>query len=220
MSNFNRPMSKNNPDQIQDWFALDDHILINAHLKGEAKAYEVLYKKHSPDISRLVYSIVKNNTLVEDIVQEVFLLVYRYLPRFRGQSSFKTWVYRIAVNEALRQMKRSRRWVTLPQEEMEALPLPPTLVGVKDGPTPERMVIEGEQKKMVRECMDQLPSAHRVILTLYYLEELPVHEIAEILDIPPGSVKSRLFYARKGLKDTLTPYLETRKPQGSANHGM
>jgi len=202
-----------------DWFRLDDHILIKAHLKGDAVAFEVLFKKHREQVARLVYSIVKDEALTEDIVQDVFLLVYRNLPKFRGDAAFKTWVYRIAVNEAMRQMSKARRWSSLPQERAESLSLPPTILTFQEGDSPERVLIEGEQRHLIQEALDSLKANHRIILTLYYLEDLSVQEIAQVLDIPEGSVKSRLYYARDNLKKALEPLLGREHPAGrEENH--
>ena len=79
------------PAKLEDWVQLDDDVVIKAHLTGDRRAFEVLYKKHRDSVARLVFSIVKNETLVEDIVQEVFILVYRHLPKFRSESSFKNF---------------------------------------------------------------------------------------------------------------------------------
>lgn len=190
-----------------DWSTLDDNILVKAHLKGDERAFQVLFKKYRTMVSRLVFSIVKEETHVEDIVQEVFLLAYRNLPKFRGQSALKTWIYRITVNEALRSLNRSRRWVPLSGKENEPGAVPSTIVFFNQGDSPERVLIEGEQKILIQEALGSLKAPHRVILILFYLEDMDVKEIARILDIPEGSVKSRLFYARESLKKTLQPLL-------------
>lgn len=200
-------MWKREPRSKQDWAQLDDDILIKAHLKGHPDAFEVLFKKHSSNVAKLVYSIVKDETLVEDVVQDVFLLIHRYLPKFRAESSFKTWVYRITVNEAVRQANRAKRWTTLADQDIEDVAPPAALMVYSPGPSPERVLLEGEQHKIIQESLASLKPQHRAILSLYYLEEMPIQEIAKILDIPEGSVKSRLFYARDSLKKTLEPIM-------------
>ena len=205
----------------QDWNRLDDAILIKAHLKGEQEAFEVLFKKHYGLIARLIFSIVKDASLVDDIAQDVFFIVYRNLPRFRAESSFKTWIYRIAVNEAVRQWNRNKRWIPVAPQDFENGSLSSTLVMVNRGPSPERVLLEGEERQMISEALAELKSPHRVILSLYYLEELTIQEIAEILEIPPGSVKSRLFYARENLRKVLEPVMGERKPdEGHARHRL
>ena len=206
----------------QDWVQLDDSILIKAHLKGDPDAFEVLFKKHFGNVSKLVFSIVKDETLVEDIVQDVFLLIHRYLPKFRAESSFKTWIYRITVNEAVRQANRAKRWVVLADQDIEDVVPPPALMVFSNGPSPERVLLEGEQHRLVTEALSSLKPHHRAILSLYYLEELPIQEIAQILDIPEGSVKSRLFYARESLRQLLEPVMGSTsgEDESRASHGV
>ncbi len=196
------------PSRPEDWHSLDDKILIKAHLKGDDNAFEVLFRKYREQVARLVYSIVKDEALVDDIVQEVFLLVHRHLAKFRQQSAFKTWIYRITVNESLRQMGRQRRWQPLPEGEFEPSRLPSAMVVFDTGDSPERVMIDGQRHELVQRALAELKPHHRTILVLYYLEELSVQEIAAVLEIPEGSVKSRLFYARDALRKVLDPLLE------------
>ena len=201
-------MAQNESLEYRDWSNLDDHILIKAHLEGESTAFEVLFKKYSGMVSRLVFSIVKDESLVEDVVQDVFILVHRNLAKFRRDSALKTWIYRIAVNEALRQFNRRKRWTHMEDDQLEAHANAASLVTmIPTGHSPERIVIEAEQRGIIQEALEALKPHHRVILTLYYLEDLSVQDIAGILDIPDGSVKSRLFYARDSLKKILEPAL-------------
>jgi RNA polymerase sigma-70 factor, ECF subfamily len=206
------------PTEAADWSSLDDDILIKAHLKGDPNAFEVLFKKYREQVARLVYSIAKDDSLVDDIVQEVFLLVYRHLAKFRQHAAFKTWVYRITVNEALRQLGRLKRWQPLPEGEFEPSRLPSAIVVYDGGESPERVLIDGEQKRLVHRALDSIKPHHRMILVLYYLEDLSVQEIAEVLEIPEGSVKSRLFYARDSLRKVLDPVLD-RGPAADAREG-
>ena len=199
------------PMSQTDWNQLDDSILVKAYLKGEQTAFEVLFRKYSTPTTRLVTSIVKNEALAQDVVQEVFLLVHRHLPKFRGQSSFKTWLYRIAVNESLRQMGRAKRYQTggddTDAQMNQWLKQSPALVMLPVGATPERLVLEGQQAELVQKAMESLSENHRTILTLYYLEDMSVQEIAEVLHVPAGSVKSRLFYARQARAKEVEPLL-------------
>jgi RNA polymerase sigma-70 factor (ECF subfamily) len=141
--------------------------------------------------------------------------VYRHLPKFRQQSAFKTWLYRITVNEALRQIGRLKRWQPLPEGEMEPGRMPSAIVVYEGGESPERVLIDGEQKRLVHAALDTIKPDHRAILVLYYLEDLSVQDIAAVLDIPEGSVKSRLFYARDGLRKALDPILDRTRDDAS-----
>ena len=188
-----------------DWSSLDDGVLIKAHLRGEKAAFEVLFKKYREMVSRLVASVVRNDALVQDVVQEVFLLAYRHLGKFRQDAAFKTWIYRIAVNEAIRHLGRAQRWQPLPEAPYEPDRGASTLVNFEGGGSPERVFIDGEMRAAVHRGLDELKPAQRAILNLYYLEEMSVQDIAAVLEIPEGSVKSRLFYAREALKQVLEP---------------
>lgn len=190
-----------------DWSSQDDNILVKAHLQGDKTAFEVLFKKYREMVSRLVFSILKEESRVEDTVQDVFVLLFRNLSKFRGQSALKTWIYRITVNEALRQISRSKRWVQMPEGDVEPSQIPSTIVVFNHGTSPERVLIEGEQRELIQSGLRQLKPDHRVILTLYYLEDLSVQELSTVLEIPEGSVKSRLYYARESLKNALAPIL-------------
>lgn len=201
-----------NPKSTVDWLGLDDDILIRTFLKGDETAFEVLFKKYRDQVARLVYSISKQESLVDDVVQEVFLLVYRHLPKFRQQAAFKTWIYRITFNETLRQLNKAKKWQSLPEGEMEPANVPSTLVIFESGDSPERVLINGQKQAIVQNALKAIKPAHRAILILYYLEDLSVQEIGQILEIPEGSVKSRLYYARHNLKNALNPILGPEVP--------
>lgn len=190
-----------------DWSNQDDTILVKAHLRGDKTAFEVLFKKYREMVGRLVFSILKDDSRVDDTVQDVFVLLFRNLSKFRGQSALKTWIYRITVNEALRQINRSKRWVQMPEGDVEPSQIPSAIVVFKHGASPERVLIEGEQRDIIQRGLSQLKPDHRVILTLYYLEDLSVQDLSSVLEIPEGSVKSRLFYARESLKKALGPII-------------
>lgn len=210
---------KSKPNQKRDWHNLDDDILIKAFIKGDSTAFEVLFEKYRDQVSRLVFSILKLDTHVDDVVQEVFLLVYRHLPKFRFQSAFKTWLYRITVNETLRQIAKNKRWQPLNDQEGDNKPNAPKLVVVANGESPERMYLAGESKSLVQNALKEMKPNHKLILTLYYLEDLPVQEIAEILEIPEGSVKSRLFYAREGLRKAMDQVITPKQtPESRKTH--
>lgn len=204
----------------QDWSTLDDHILIKAHLRGEATAFEVLFKKYRQMVSRLVYSVLKEESAVEDVVQEVFILIHRNLIKFRQDSALKTWIYRITVNEAVRHLNRRKRWQYMDEGQLENTVNTSTMVYLGPGESPERVLFESEQSQLVHRALDALKPNHRVILTLYYLEDLSVQEIASVLDIPEGSVKSRLYYARDGLKKVLDPILSGISHSDRGQHAI
>lgn len=213
-------MAKEKKLDTADWSSLDDDILVKAHVKGDARAFQVLFEKYRGMVTRIVFSILKEESHVEDTVQEVFLLLHRNLSKFRGHSALKTWIYRITVNEALRTVSRAKRWVSLPEGDLEPSQIPSTIVVFNRGDSPERVMVEGERKDLIQRALETLKPRHRVALTLFYLEDLNVQEIAEVLEIPEGSVKSRLFYARESLKKALEPILGRFQTDERGTHVM
>ncbi|MBF0289155.1 MAG: sigma-70 family RNA polymerase sigma factor [SAR324 cluster bacterium] len=204
-----------------DWYSMDDKILIKAHLKGDKAAFEVLVKKHQASVGRLSYSIMKNNQGVPDVVQNVFLSVFRGLNKFRGDASFKTWLYKITVHETMRYLKKKNRWTSL-IDKGSSFPdgSEVTFVVFDNKNSPEHLVLNAQTKALIQEAMSKLSDNHRIVLHLHYQEDLSVQEIAEILEIPIGSVKSRLHYARIQLKELLVPFFETHSSEEGRRHAL
>ncbi len=204
-----------------DWYSMDDKILIKAHLQGDKTAFEVLVKKHQAAVGRLCYSIMKNDQGVPDVVQNVFLSVFRGLQKFRGDASFKTWLYKITVHETMRYLKKRKRWTSLIDK---GVPLSNgsdvTFVVFDNNASPEHLVLNAQTKALIEEAMDKLSDNHRIVLHLHYQEDFSVQEIAEILDIPIGSVKSRLHYARIQLKELLVPFFESHSSEKGERHAL
>lgn len=193
-----------------DWYSMDDTVLIKAHLKGDKDAFEVLVKKHQASVGRLCYSIMKTETGVSDVVQDVFLSVFRGLKQFRGDSSFKTWIYKITVHETMRYLKKRSRWKNIVAKNQNSpYGAEISFVVFDNKSSPEHLVLDAQKKSLVQEAMNKLSDNHRMVLHFHYQQDLSVQEIAEILDIPIGSVKSRLHYARIQLKELLSPFFES-----------
>lgn len=202
-----------------DWYSMDDDVLIRAHLSGDPNAFEVLVKKHQASVGRLCFSIMKTDLGVADVVQDVFLSVFRGLSRFRGDSSFKTWLYKITVHETMRFLKKRNRWYSFidrnapPVENAEI-----SLIVFDNKSSPEHLVLDAQKKSLVQKAMNDLSDNHRIVLHLHYQQDLSVQEISEILEIPLGSVKSRLHYARVQLKELLAPFFESSASQEGEKH--
>ena len=206
---------------IPVWYSMDDKILIKAHLKGDKTAFEVLVKKHQAAVGRLCYSIMKTDQGVSDIVQEVFLSVFRGLSKFRGDAAFKTWLYKITVHETMRYLKKRKRWNSLIDKGYSITDATEvTFVVFNNSTSPEHLVLDGQKKSLIQDAMRKLSENHRIVLHLHYQEDLSVQEIAEILDIPVGSVKSRLHYARIQLKELLSPFFESSSSQQGGQHAL
>jgi RNA polymerase sigma-70 factor, ECF subfamily len=185
---------------------LDDQALIERTRRGDVSAFEPLVERYRERVWRLAYNYLRDREDAWDATQEAFVRAWQALPSFRGQSAFYTWLFRIAVNVATdraRQRAAQRRAFgaeRVPEEEWER-------VMVEQGSSPEDMAARGEQRARLRQALDMLPEYHRTIIILSDLQGLSYREIAEVLDIPMGTVMSRLHNARKRLRRVLGPLL-------------
>ena len=174
-----------------------DEFLITRTLKGDNAAFDDLIKRYRDRVVSLVFHILGNFTEAEDLAQDVFVRAYRGLRRFRGQSSFFTWLYRIAVNVAYTSARKSsrRRFLQgLAIREARLRPAPKT---------PEEEAVSGETELQVHAAMARIDPRLRAVLVLKEMEGMEVGAVAEILKIPVGTVKSRLFRAREDLRGIL-----------------
>ncbi len=178
----------------------EDEILISRTLTGEKEAFDVLITKYRNRIFRLTLYMLGDQQEAEDAAQEVFVRAFRNLGKFQGKSSFFTWLYRIAVNNIYTQARKSARRREIQHQvfrEKSVIPNP--------GPkTPEELAIAGELQEMVRAAITQLDPRFRPVLILKEIEGMEVGMVAEILKLPSGTVKSRLFRAREELRSILT----------------
>jgi RNA polymerase sigma-70 factor (ECF subfamily) len=170
----------------------DDRAAILAAQRGEREAFDLLVERHQRDVYRLCYRYVNNHEDANDMAQEVFIKAYKAIGRFRGDSSFTTWLYRIAVNTCLN-FRAARRAV---QEE-----LPETLPDLRPG-AGVRME-QAEREKEVRQAVSRLPDKQRATLILKVYHELTHEEVAGILGSSDGTVKANLFHALGNLRKML-----------------
>jgi RNA polymerase sigma-70 factor, ECF subfamily len=168
--------------------------LIEQAKSGDCNAFGELVRRHYPGVVQVVYRLCGDTGLAEDMAQETFLRAWINLPSFRPQSSLRNWLYRIAVNAALDVLRRK------PEEKLEdeAVQMIPSQV-----PGPEMALIEKESVIQIQQAMQSLPEAARSVLVLREYGGLSYQEIAGVLDVPVGTVMSRLNYARNRLRDLL-----------------
>ncbi|MEW6516295.1 MAG: sigma-70 family RNA polymerase sigma factor [candidate division FCPU426 bacterium] len=176
-----------------------DRQLIARTLRGDADAYDALVTRYRDRLYALVYHMVLNAQEAEDLAQETFVKAYRSLGKFRQESNFYTWLYRIAVNLVYTQSKKSSRRRTLFTAALEA----GEPMGVHWPSTPEELAQSEETKEMILKAIHQLDPRFRQVLILKELEGLEVAEVARILSLPEGTVKSRLYRAREDLRRLL-----------------
>jgi RNA polymerase sigma-70 factor, ECF subfamily len=186
------PSSLNNSQET-------DRQLIARALRGDSGAYDTLVTRYRDRLYSLVYHMVQNAQEAEDLAQETFVKAYRNLGKFRHESNFYTWLYRIAVNLVYTQSKKySRRRMLFTAAVMSGDSL-----GARWPATPEELAQSEEVKEMILKAIHQLDPRFRQVLILKELEGLEVAEVAKILGLPEGTVKSRLFRAREDLRRLL-----------------
>tara|TARA_E500000178_G_C17022461_1_gene756283 strand:- start:726 stop:1313 length:588 start_codon:yes stop_codon:yes gene_type:complete len=175
-----------------------DQQLVERAQKGDTRAFDLLVLKYQGRVANLVSRYVSNSAEVEDVTQEAFIKAYRALPKFRGDSAFYTWLYRIAANAAKNYLVALGRRPSSDQviDEGEYFDLPGRL---KDHESPDAVLMGMELEQAVSSAIDSLPDELRAALTLREFEGLSYEEIAEILGCPIGTVRSRIFRAREAI---------------------
>ena len=192
-----------------------DLMLVERTVAGDQKAFELLVIKYQRRIERLIGRMVRDVDLVEDIAQETFIRAYRALAQFRGDAQFYTWLYRIAVNtakKALMDLKRdplvsesALRGAADDEDETSAVENELT-----SSETPETVLAAKEIAAAVNSAMEALPEELRQAVTLREIEGLSYEEIAEVMNCPIGTVRSRIFRAREAISAKVRPMLENQ----------
>jgi RNA polymerase sigma-70 factor (ECF subfamily) len=176
-----------------------DSKLVRRVQKGDKGAFDILVLKYQHKIVNLVMRYVRDPEQAMDISQEAFIKAYRALPRFRGDSAFYTWLYRIAVNTAKNHLAAQRRRPTdieLDLQDPEQFDLHARL---KETDTPEAVMISREMRETVEQAIQSLPDDLRTAIILRELDGMSYEEIAETMECPVGTVRSRIFRAREAI---------------------
>jgi RNA polymerase sigma-70 factor (ECF subfamily) len=182
---------------------MDEKELIRLSQEGNGEAFGQLVERYKTKVFSLAYNWTQDRTAADDLAQEVFIKAYFSLPKFKSKSRFGTWLYRIAMNhikDYLRKNKRRTKETSL--EALGNIDLTAENVSSRE----EEQAVE-RRKSLVQAGLESLPEKHRTILTLRDVQGLSYEEIAEILGLSPGTVDSRLFRARRKLRERLAPYL-------------
>ena len=191
-----------------------DQALVERAQKGEHKAFELLVSKYQRRLTRLLSRFIKDEHEVNDVAQEALIKAYRALPNFRGESAFYTWLYRIGINTAKNFLdtsgKRPFMSADVANEEGDILDLADQLA---DNHTPEAEMLNREILQTVEAAVAKLPEDLRKAITLREMEGLSYEEIAQIMDCPIGTVRSRIFRAREVIAKDLRPLLDTSEDQ-------
>jgi len=187
-----------------------DAFLVQQVQAGHQKAFDLLVAKYQRRIYRLVLRFIRDPALAEDVAQETFLRAYRAIGQFRGDSQFYTWLYRIAVNTAKKALSDGLRDPTVAEGDATGAgeeTFSPTEL-LTNNETPESTLISKEIVQTVNDAVESLPEDLRTAITLREIEGLSYEEIAEAMQCPIGTVRSRIFRAREAISARLRPVIE------------
>ena len=187
----------------------EDSVLVQRSKAGDMSAYDELIRRYQERLYATIYHMTANHEDANDLAQETFIKGYQALKSFKGDSSFFTWVYRIAVNKTINFLKQRRNRTHLSLNDLDFnAEHDPDLVSLISEKTPRREVNLAELQEKLNAAMQKLSEIHRLVVTLHDVQGLSHEEISRIMDCNTGTVRSRLFYARQQLQAYLSDYLK------------
>jgi len=182
-----------------------DEVLVEETRRGNKRSFELLVIKYEKQIFNLIFRFTKDQETVAELSQETFFKAYRAIHDFKGRSSFYTWLRQIAINNSINYLHSRKDVSSLDTDNLEAQVQEP-----RDNnnvrANPEKLLVSQEDIAAVRNALDSIPERFRSILIMREFEDMSYEKIAEVLDCPVGTVRSRLFHARRVLKEKLDPY--------------
>jgi len=203
-----RPAAPDVPETV-DGEELDDITLVRRAQREDTRAYDVLVRRYQERIYATVYHMTSNHDDANDLAQETFIKAFRALKSFKGDSSFYTWIYRIAVNKTINFLKQRKNRVQISLNDVDFnAENDPDLVALTSERTPRRDLNLAELQEKLNAAMQKLSEHHRMVVTLHDVQGLSHEEIGKIMDCNVGTVRSRLFYARQQLQAYLSDYLK------------
>jgi len=186
-----------------------DQILVERAQAGDRHAFDQLVSKYQRKLGRLLSRFIRDAAEIEDVTQEAFVKAYRALPSFRGDSAFYTWLYRIGINTAKNYLvAQGRRAPTSTQFDSEQAETFESADQLRDINTPESLLMSKQIGETVNSAIDALPEELRRAIVLREIDGLSYEEIAEMMDCPIGTVRSRIFRAREAVAEKLRPLLD------------
>ena len=184
----------------------DDELIARAQ-KGDATAFDQLIVKYSQRLYGLVYNMTSNHEDTNDLMQDIWAKAYRSIPGFRGKSSFYTWIHSIGVNMTINFLKKRSRRYHMSLDDLDSnVQNDKEFIELTASSTPVREADLGELQKRLNEAMMKLSEDHRAAVTMFDIQGMPHAEIAKILGISEGTVRSRLFYAHRQLQNFLSEF--------------
>jgi RNA polymerase sigma-70 factor (ECF subfamily) len=197
------------PVPVEDHAAADDLELVHRAQQGELPAYDELVRRYQERVYATIYHMTANHDDANDLAQETFIKGYTALKSFKGDSSFYTWVYRIAVNKTINFLKQRKNRTHLSLNDLDFnAEHDPDMVALVSDRTPRRDAGLTELQEKLNAAMMKLSEVHRLVVTLHDVQGLSHEEIGKIMDCNIGTVRSRLFYARQQLQAYLSDYLK------------
>ena len=188
-----------------------DQVLVDRVKAGDQRAFALLVEKYQRKVIRLISRLIRDPAEVEDVAQEAFLKAYRALPQFRGDSAFYTWIYRIAVNTATNHLvAQGRRPIPMSSFQGEDDDGEPFAAdeAIADIQTPDAVLMSRQIAQTVNRAIEALPAELRTAVTLREIDGLSYEEIAEAMNCPIGTVRSRIFRAREAIAEQIRPLID------------
>ncbi|CAN5429885.1 RNA polymerase sigma factor RpoE [soil metagenome] len=185
----------------------EDKDLVSRSQQGDTAAFDALVVKHAPKLYGLIYHMTSNHEDTNDLLQDVFAKAYRSLKRFRGQSSFYTWIYSIATNMTLNHLKKRNRRKMLSLDDIDShVEHDREFIESTAVNTPVREADLHDLQKRLNDAMMRLSDDHRAVVTMFDIQGMPHAEISKILGVSEGTVRSRLHYAHRQLQNYLDEF--------------
>ncbi len=196
------PLQRQSADRLAG--SVPEAELVSRAAGGDGLAFEAIMRRHNQRLFRTARSIMRSDAEAEDVVQEAYLRAWRALATFRAESKLSTWLVRITTNEALGRLRRKSAEI-IPLEAAMKSHEPETRAALTDGPErgPEQAAMRAQMRKLMEARIDLLPETFRTVFMLRAVEEMSVEDVAEALDIPEATVRTRFFRARGLLRESL-----------------